>query len=163
MRILTGTTKQDRRFHRKRKTLVFVVLLAFLVGTASASWARMVSVNRPKINMRSGPGTKYAVLWELGKGYPLKVIASQGKWLKVVDFENDTGWVYAPLVGRTPHLVVKKKVVNIRSGPSTRYRIIGKAKYGVVLRTVKRAKGWVKVRHENGLTGWVKRDLLWGW
>jgi uncharacterized protein YgiM (DUF1202 family) len=23
--------------------------------------------------------------------------------------------------------------------------------------------GWVKVRHEKGLTGWVKRDLPWGW
>jgi uncharacterized protein YgiM (DUF1202 family) len=53
--------------------------------------------------------------------------------------------------------------INIRSGPGAKYKIVGKAEYGVVFETLVRQKGWVKVRHETGLTGWVKRSLLWGW
>lgn len=138
-----------------------VCLLLLIAGIAQAN--EMVSVDRPKVNMRSGPGTNHSILWELGQGYPLMIIGRQGNWLKVRDFENDAGWIYRPLVSKTPHLVVKSRIVNIRSGPSTRFRVVGQAKYGVVLRTLERSRGWVKVQHENGLSGWVSRELLWGW
>ncbi|MFH7321090.1 SH3 domain-containing protein [Desulfurivibrio sp. D14AmB] len=149
---------------RRKFSLCLALLLAACLLVATAAQAkRMVSVDRPKINMRSGPGTNHPIIWELGRGYPLMVIGTQGSWLRVRDFENDEGWVYQPLVGRKAHLVVKAKIVNIRSGPGTRYRVVGQAKYGVVLQTQERRSGWVKVKHENGLSGWVARDLLWGW
>lgn len=145
--------------------LFLTVLACFLLATsASQAQAKMVSVDADMINLRSGPGSKYKVLWELGRGYPLKVIGSKGSWYRVIDFENDKGWVYKKLVGRTPHLVVKKRAINLRSGPSTRYKIVRQAKRGVVLRTLESKTGWVKVRHdEENVEGWVKRDLLWGW
>jgi len=133
----------------------------FLVPTWSV--AKMVSINSSKVNMRSGPGTKYKVVWVLKRGYPLQVIGEKNNWYRVRDFEGDTGWVFAPLTGTRPHLVVKKDKVNLRSGPGTGYRIVAQARRGVVFRTVKQGKGWVKVRHENGVTAWVSRKLLWGW
>lgn len=145
------------------KRLLLTVALITLSATA-ANAIHLVSIAGERVNMRSGPGENQAVLWELGEGYPLKVLATKGKWYKVSDFEGDVGWVYRKLVNRTPHLIVKKRVVNIRSGPGTNYRTIGKANYGVVFKTLKRNKnGWVQIKHENGLVGWVKRTLLWGW
>ncbi|MDZ7640698.1 MAG: SH3 domain-containing protein [Desulfurivibrio sp.] len=152
--------------HAKRFTLTLTIAVALLllgVLATAAQAIEMVSIDRPKVNMRNGPGTNHAIIWELGNGYPLMVIGRQGNWLKVRDFEDDEGWVYQPLVGRTPHLVVKVKTANIRSGPGTRFRVVGQAKYGVVLRTLERGSGWVKVQHEDGLTGWIARSLLWGW
>jgi len=142
--------------------------LFFAGETTKAAGIKMVSVGGEKLNMRKGPSTRYSVKWELGKGFPLRVIGSQGNWLKVSDFESDVGWVYKNLVNNSPHLIVKvnkksKQRANIRSGPGTKYKIIGKAEYGVVFKTLKRGDGWVKVQHEDGLTGWVKRSLLWGW
>ncbi|MFC1524293.1 SH3 domain-containing protein [Thermodesulfobacteriota bacterium] len=134
-----------------------------LLLTATLANAEMVSINRKKVNMRSGPGTSYAILWELGMGYPLKVVRTQKNWLKVQDFEGDEGWIYKPLISRSAHLIVKKKRINVRSGPGQNYKVIGKANYGVVFKTLKRNKGWVKIKHENGLTGWVSRSLVWGW
>ncbi len=143
----------------------FIAFASFLlVVPASLAHAKMVSVDADMINLRSGPGAKYKVLWELGRGYPLKVIGSKGSWYRVIDFENDKGWVYKKLVSRKAHLVVKKRAINLRSGPSTRYKIVRQAKRGVVFRTMERRQGWVKVRHdEENVEGWVKRDLLWGW
>jgi SH3-like domain-containing protein len=142
---------------------LFFLLLAGLLLPPVPAAARMVSIDRPEVNMRSGPGTSYEITWVLKKGYPLQVIGKKGRWYRVRDFEGDTGWVYAPLTGRTPHLVVKRDKINLRSGPGTRYRIVAQAGRGVVFRTLKRGKGWVKVRHENGVTAWVARHLLWGW
>ncbi len=159
----TGQRRLGLEVGRRHLGLLLALLLLLLGPALSAHAIEMVSVDRPKINMRSGPGTNHSILWELGQGYPLMVIGRQGNWLRVRDFEGDRGWVYRPLVGRAPHLVVKEKIVNIRSGPGTRFRVVGQAKYGVVLRTLERGSGWVKVQHENGLSGWISRTLLWGW
>ena len=143
--------------------LTFFLLILVMLLLPVFCWAKMVSINAEEVNLRAGPSTNFRVLWVLGKGFPLKVIGSKGKWLKVRDFENDTGWIYAPLTTNKGYMVVKKKIVNLRSRPGTQYRIVAQAKYGVVLRTLKQIKGWAKVRHENGTTGWICRRLLWGW
>lgn len=140
------------------------LLALTLVASAAAVQAReMVSVARAEINMRAGAGTHTAALWTLARGYPLEVTGRQGEWLKVRDFENDTGWVYRPLVAKTPHVVVKSRVANVRSAPGTRSRILGKADHGEVLRTLEHRNDWVKVQREGGLKGWIARRLLWGW
>lgn len=137
--------------------------LIFLLAFTSVAHAEMVSISRHKVSMRSGPGTKYQIKWELGLGYPLRVVSRKGNWLKVIDFEADTGWVYKKLVGKTPYMIVKVSEAVIRNGPGKKQRIMGNAARGVVLRTIRHKKGWVRVKHESGLTGWIRRDLLWGW
>lgn len=139
------------------------VLAASSFAPAGAHARQMVSVDRAEINMRTGPGTGHESLWLLSRGYPLAVLGRKGKWLHVRDFENDEGWIYRPLTDRTPHFVVKAKTANIRSGPSTRNRIVGKASYGDVLRTLAHRGDWAKIRDAEGLVGWVARRLLWGW
>ena len=138
--------------------------VVFVLCLAGVAHAKMVSVTGEMVNMRSGPGKNYSVVWELGKGYPLKIVTKKGNWLKVTDFENDTGWVHKSLVGRTPYLVVKKKIVNVRSGPGKKNKIVRQAQKGVVFRTLEKKGSWVKVKHEEEkVTGWVLRSLLWGW
>jgi SH3-like domain-containing protein len=153
-----------------KRTFWISLLLLLLTWSVcgQAAGITMVSVAGEKVNLRKGPSTQYPIIWELGKGFPLKVIGSQGNWIKVSDFENDVGWIYKNLVSKKAHLIVQtnknsRARINIRSGPGTKYEIVGKAEYGVVFETLKRGDGWVKVRHEKGLTGWVKRNLLWGW
>jgi uncharacterized protein YgiM (DUF1202 family) len=143
-------------------SFVFALLLAAgLLPSAQA--IDMVSVDRPEINMRTGAGTEHPSMWLLSRGYPLIVEGRKGKWLEVRDFENDRGWVYGPLTSDKPHFVVKVDSANIRSGPGTRYRVVGKATYGEVLRRLERSAKWAKVRTAGGVTGWVSRKLLWGW
>lgn len=134
-----------------------------LASWTSAVAADMVSIKGRIVNMRSGPSTATQALWELKKGYPLKVIQRKGTWLQVQDYENDRGWVSRALTSRTPYHVVKSNVVNIRSGPGTTYRIVGKAEQGDLLRTREKKTNWVKVQPPSGPAGWVSRKLLWGW
>ena len=154
-------------FLQKRVVKILLIFLIVL-GFSSAAQAKMLSVSGEDVNMRSGPGTKYRVMWELGKGFPLIVLKKKGEWYRVRDFEGTIGWVHKDVTNGVPHMIVKvhknsKKKINIRSGPGTKYRIIAKAYYGVVLKTLQQKHGWVEIQHEKGVTGWVKRSLLWGW
>ena len=145
-----------------RPAAFFFAILVFLLTVSTVHAREMVSVARAEINMRSGPGTRHAVQWALSKGYPLTVVGRQGQWLHVSDFERDRGWVLRSLTTRTPHHIVKAKVANLRGSPSTRGRLVGKASYGDVLRTVARRGDWVQVRTERGMQGWIAGRLLWG-
>lgn len=123
----------------------------------------MVSIKGSIVNMRSGPSTRSEALWELKRGYPLQVLKRKGNWLQVRDFENDRGWVARALTSRTPHYIVKASVANIRGGPGTRYRVVGKAERYDLLRTRGVKTGWVQVERSDGVKGWVAKRLLWGW
>jgi SH3-like domain-containing protein len=139
-------------------------LMAGLVLVQTPAFAReMVSIKGNIVNMRSGPSTGSQILWELERGYPLEVLQRKGDWLQVRDFENDRGWVARSLTGSTRYHIVKAKVANIRSGPSTRFRVVGKSERYDLMRTRGSKAGWVKVQSDKGVTGWVSKNLLWGW
>lgn len=146
---------------------------ALLAAVAtSAAWAALptaaqaqdfVSVKNNTINVRSQSNTRSEVKWELSKGYPLQVTARQGNWLKVRDYETALGWVHRPLTSSQAHHVVKARTANLRNGPGTNHRVVGKLDQHEVVRTLEKRQGWTKVRSSAGTQGWVARNLLWGW
>jgi SH3-like domain-containing protein len=145
--------------------IVFVVTIFFSTLFVRAE---TLSIKGDKVNLRTGPGIDYSVKWEYGDGFPVQVIEKKGDWRKVKDFENDTGWVYKSFLSSSLFAIVKAnkdsdQKINIRKGPGTDNKIIGKACYGVVFKILRNKSGWVEVQHESGLIGWVSSHLLWGY
>ena len=145
-----------------RNLLIATGLCFAALLNTSAHAQSMVSVKGSMLNMREGPGTHTAVLWELKRGYPLQITERKGSWVRVRDFEGDTGWVARSLTGNTPHHVVKSQVANLRSGPGTQHRIVGRLEYGELLRTREKRADWVRVERSEGVSGWIAKRLLWG-
>lgn len=136
--------------------------LAALLTTGHTSAQNMVSVKGSTVNMRAQPTTNAEIVWELNRGYPLKVLQRKGRWLQVSDFEGDRGWVARSLTGTVGHFVVKSKTANMRSGPGTHYPIVDKLAYGDLLRTLAKRSGWSQVQNSDGKKGWISQKLLWG-
>lgn len=147
--------------HTVMRTAVVAFVLLLTSSTFSFA-ADYVSVIKDGVNVRTGPGTSNPVYMELFSGYPLKVLERQGDWLKIQDFENDTGWVFSSLVedGKTVIVNATSKV-NMRSGPGTSNPVIANIERGVVLDTIERKGKWVNVRHMSGTQGWIYAPLLW--
>lgn len=138
-------------------TLAAVLLLMF-PGVAMAEY---VSVQRDKINIRSGPGTEHEVLWEVFRDFPLQITEHRGDWARIVDFENDQGWIYTPLLGNEKRVIVQVEVANLRGGPGTNYEVRATVRYGVVFEPIERRQDWIRLRHRDGTTGWISANLLW--
>jgi SH3-like domain-containing protein len=145
-----------------RNLLIATGLCFAAIFNTTANAQSMVSVKGSTLNMREGPGTHTAVLWELKRGYPLQITDRKGSWVRVRDFEGDTGWVARSLTGNTPHHIVKSKVANLRAGPGTQHRIVGKVEYGELLRTREKRANWVRVERSEGVSGWIAKRLIWG-
>ncbi|MGL5693945.1 MAG: 3D domain-containing protein [Peptostreptococcaceae bacterium] len=55
---------------------------------------------------------------------------------------------------------VTVSALNVRSGPSVKYKVIGKLKKGNKVTILKSSKGWHKVRLSNKKEGWVSDDYI---
>jgi len=150
-----------KKFQFRKILAGMLIVPAFSLMTAFAGMsAEYVSVKKDGVNLRSGPDTKYSILYALPSGYPLKVLSKQGEWLKVSDFENDQGWIFAPLVTNTQYCIVKVKEGNVRSGAGVNHGKVGSVVREVILRKVKTQGDWIQVEHPK-LKGWIHRKLVW--
>ena len=57
-----------------------------------------VITNKEKCNVRSGPGTKFEILFTTGKGIPFKILKRKGNWIHVQHADGDKGWIHKSLI-----------------------------------------------------------------
>jgi len=145
----------------QKLSLGSVVALFILSLAVAGHGAEYVSVKNDAVNIRSGPSTNDRVVWQVFESFPLEVLERQGKWLHVVDFEGDKGWIYETLVTSKKTVIVNVETANMRSGPTTDDSIIATVKKGVVFEPLEMSSSWIKVRYKNELTGWMHNSLVW--
>lgn len=148
--------------NKKLVKVFFTLGCTCLLTTSSVFAADYVSITTDKANVRTGPGTNYAVAMELFQGYPLKIEEKNGDWYKVTDYENDSGWVNDSIVKKADTVIVNaKESINMRSGPSATAPVVADVERGVVMTKLGEEGEWTKVRHSSGTTGYVFTPLLW--
>jgi SH3-like domain-containing protein len=60
---------------------------------------RYASVKKTEVNVRSGPGNQYPILWIYQRaGYPVQLLARYDNYYKVRDAEGEEGWVYITMI-----------------------------------------------------------------
>ena len=122
----------------------------------------MLSVAAKRANVHSGPGDSYEVLWQAAVYYPLEVIARDGSWVKVSDFEKDEGWIYKPLLSGVPTVVVVAKRANVRKGPGMEYASLWVLDKEYSLKVLDSRGDWLKVSDGDGVSGWIHKSVTWG-
>jgi len=142
------------------KPCSFIILILMLMS-AGVAFAERLTVNVPKANIRSGPGTEHETLWKVEKYHPLELIKAAGAWYQFRDFEGDKGWIHKSLVRKAPSVIMKKNKCNVRSGPGTQFETLFTAEKGVPFKELGRKGRWVHVQHADGDKGWIRKDLLW--
>lgn len=116
-----------------------------------------------KLNVRKGPGTKYAKMGTLSKGAKVEVITKlPSGWYKI-KYKGTYGYVLGKYVKlNTPQqdekVIATGKTtaqLNVRKGSSTKYAKIGSLSKGAKVEIVsKLSNGWYKIKY-NGTYGYV--------
>ncbi len=98
---------------------VYSTLLVFLVLIcANLAHAERLAISATVANVRSGPGTKYDIIWKVEKYHPLFIINKANEWYRFEDFEGDKGWVHKSLVGKIKTIITKNEIsmwISLRS------------------------------------------------
>jgi len=55
-------------------------------------------ITKKECNIRSGPGTGFAIEFTVEKGIPFKVIKREGSWIYIEHADGDKGWIFNSMV-----------------------------------------------------------------
>jgi cell wall-associated NlpC family hydrolase len=138
-----------------------------------AGAATSTGVATTSVNIRSGPSTNHTILGGLVRGQRITVTgkASRG-WVKV-RFNRGTGYMFGEYLNRTgKHLPaaptkvsasgtkITTEPLNVRSGPSTKYRIVGSLSEGTGVKINGTFRsGFAQFRY-GGVLRWVSLTYL---
>jgi SH3-like domain-containing protein len=109
------------------------------------------------------PSTKGGKLFIVPRGTPLEVVLTYGDWVKVRDLSGELAWTEAKGLSAKRNVIVRSANVKVRATADDNGAPVFIADKGVLLELVEPAPGgWVKVRHRDGLSGFIKNTDIWG-
>lgn len=135
--------------------------------------------------VRTGPGTQFRVISEIGADAKVNVVGRDGEWVLIVSKKGNapgyiemasvTPWTgeaveSTPASGAPERVESEKKDVagryealvdtQVRSGPGLHYPVVAEISKGTKLNVVEENKGWYKVESKRGnKPGYVEANL----
>ncbi len=139
---------------------------SYLQNTIPEDTSQAKYVNsKDGVNVRSGPSTSYKILGRLDYKQKVTVLSTSDGWSKI-KYNGSTAYVYSIYLQDTiPGDTTQVKYVNsttglnVRSGPSTSYTILGRLDYKEKVTVLSTSNGWSKIKY-NGSTGYVSDSYL---
>ena len=125
---------------------------------------RIVSLKNSLTYMRSGPGKKYPIIFELKqKGYPLKIISEFNNWRKVTNRDNLTGWIHTQMLSSFRTGIIIKPTL-LKKIPSEKSKSEARLLVNLLVNVKKCELKWCKIEiiKDKIFVGWIKKISIWG-
>ena len=137
------------------------VALLTLAGSSLAGEFR--SVADAAAPMYDAPSVKAKKLFVASRLYPVEIVINIDNWVKVRDQAGDLAWVEKKFLSEKRTVIATAPVADVRATASEQAPVVFRAQQGVALDVAEPpAGGWVRVRHSDGQTGYVKINQVWG-
>jgi SH3-like domain-containing protein len=126
---------------------------------------RYASLKTGDVNMRSGPGARYPVLWTYQRfALPVRIEREFDIWRLVEDMDGIKGWVHqATITGRRTFVITGTDPRTMRAEASDSAAAVAVLKPGVVgrIKSCDANAAWCQVQ-VGDYRGWLARADFWG-
>jgi len=141
-----------------------IALIALMLVPTLAAALEFKSVAVPKAVLYDAPSGSAKKLLLLSQGYPVEIIVNLGDWLKVRDAQGGISWVEAKQLSGKRTVLVTVANAEIRSDAVVTSSLLATLEKDVVLEVAepKLNNGWLKVKHRDGVTGFILISSVWG-
>jgi len=128
------------------------------------------STAEPATVLYDAPSARAKPMFVYGREVPLETLVTVEGWTKVRDMQGAIGWVATKGLAEKRMLVVRAAAADVRGAPEEGAAVVFRAEQGVLLElaepattaTATATPGWVKVRHRDGQTGYVRVAQVYG-
>jgi hypothetical protein len=121
------------------------------------------TVGPHSVILYDAPSAKGGKLFIAPSGMPVEVMLSYGEWVKVRDAAGDMAWTEARGLSAKRNVIVRVAGAKVRAAPEENAAVLMTADKNVLLELVDPEAGpWVRVRHRDGINGYVKASEVWG-
>ena len=144
-----------------QKKIILILLAIFFSNLAIAENNYYLMLKNNKVNVRYGPGFDYPIKFiYIKKFLPIKVIDKKENFRRIVDIENNSGWIHTSQLRKNKSFILKKNQILFSKPTQYSKPIITIAK-GRLLLIKKCKKKWCRVKTEKYI-GWLKAENIWG-
>lgn len=143
------------------RRLLATACLALLAAPVLAIDYRSVDV--PAAILYDSPSLKGKKLYLIKAQTPVEVVVRLEGWFKVRDAEGTLAWLEAKQLSERRTLVVTAARAEIRQSDKAEAAVLAELDKWVAVEFIEpAAPGWAKVRHRDGITGFVRATQVWG-
>ncbi len=135
-----------------------------LIGAASSAVALdYLSVGVPAAILYDAPSQQGKKLYLIRLQTPIEVVVRLEGWFKVRDAEGSLAWIESRQVSEQRTLIVTAARAEIRKADRDDAPVLAELDKWVAVELIEpAAPGWAKVRHRDGVTGYVRSMQVWG-
>ncbi|AZN36660.1 SH3 domain-containing protein [Iodobacter ciconiae] len=146
--------------HKPLIKLSVIAALALLVNAAFALEYR--SIARHGVVLSEAPADEAKKLFLMSKGIPLELLAEQGDWARVRDRAGSLAWLRKKDLS-TRHTVQVLREAIIYKVADAKSAILYRAGKDLLLDLQENTRtGWLKVKHRDGVSGFIRIEEVWG-
>ena len=143
------------------RRLLATACLALLAAPVLAIDYRSVDV--PAAILYDSPSLKGKKLYLIKAQTPVEIVVRLEGWFKVRDAEGTLAWLEAKQLSERRTLVVTAARAEIRQSDKAEAAVLAELDKWVAVEFIEpAAPGWAKVRHRDGVTGFVRATQVWG-
>ena len=147
-----------------------VLVAAALTLPPAAGSAEFRATAEPATILYDAPSARAKPLFVLGRDVPLETLVAVEGWTKVRDAGGTIGWIANKALVEKRMLVVRAALADVRASAEDTAHIVFRAEQNVLLELAEPATspattahpGWVKVRHRDGQSGFVRVAQIFG-
>lgn len=144
------------------RSALAVVVLCAASGSLAAQGIDYRSAG-PSLITRDAPSPQGRQLFRLRPGTPVEIIVTQDGWARVREPGGALNWVEQSALSNRRTVIVTAERATIRREPQSTAAPAFEATRNVVLEVVgPPALGWARVRHGQGLEGYIHASEVWG-
>jgi SH3-like domain-containing protein len=153
-------------FHVKPLTslagLLTLLITSLFISPAFALEFKTVAV--PKAVLYDAPSAAAKKVRLLSQYYPVEVIVNLGDWLKVRDARGGISWIEAKHLSAKRMVMVTANNAELRQSADAASPVLATLEKDVALEVAEDnlSNGWLKVKHRDGLTGFILISSTWG-
>ncbi len=139
----------------------FVWIVCFI---SQSAYAEFRSVASSKTILYEAPSATTKRVYLVDEGYPLEIIVNLGDWLKVRDPYGTLSWAESKNLQSKRTVIVKVDKANIHKDPESKSALVATIEKDVVIELSDPliANGWIKVRYQQDLDGYIQTSQVWG-
>ncbi len=139
-----------------------IVAIAALAAAAASGAEYRSLADRPAV-LYDAPSTKADRLFVASRHYPFEVLVKLDHWTKVRDANGEVAWVENAALGERATVMVTVPLADVRAAASPQSPLAFEAYKHVLLELLEPPSGgWLKVRHRDGQSGYIRAAHVWG-
>lgn len=145
-------------------TIFLATLLCCGAGDVMAGehLPRFAALRSDEVNVRSGPGKRYAIQWVYRReGFPVEIVQEFDQWYEIRDFEGAAGWVHKHMLSGERTALVLDTPRPLRRMPDEASPPLLLAEPGVTGHLLECAQAWCRLQISSR-KGWMPKAHLWG-